>query len=241
MPSGCPAPRGSATPGSLSSTASPQPKGRERAARRGGCRSPPPSTAFAVGLAIPRGAAEPAPELTLTDLVARGAGGTTAGENPFRYSNLRLREAGDGALAVTVDVEAQLDLVRPKNDPLMSDILASSLVSDDSLGTRLKAVRLAGGSPRLRAALASAALGDPEASVRLKALERLIEEDVTSAETQEVLLAVLAGEESVAMRLLALDAIEDDYLAPDLLEGLDTEDEGALLWHAQQRLSRRTL
>ncbi len=198
--------------------------------------------AFAVGLAIPRGTAEPAPELTLTDLVARGAGAGTAGESPFRYSNLRLREAGAGALAVTVDVEAQLDLVRPKNDPLVSDILANSLVSDDSLGTRLKAVRLAGGSPRLREALASAALGDPEPSVRLKALERLIEEDVTSTETQEVLLAVLSREESVAMRLLALDAIEDDYLGSDLLESLDTQDDqGAVLWHAQQRVSRRSL
>jgi hypothetical protein len=198
--------------------------------------------AFAIGLAVPRGTAEPTPELTLTDLVTRSAAGNAAGDASFRYSNLRLREAGAGALAVTVDVEAQLDLVRPKNDPLVSDILASSLVSDDSLGTRLKAVRLAGGSPRLRAALASAALGDPEPSVRLKALERLIEEDVASAETQEVLLTVLSTEESVAMRLLALDAIEDDYLGSDLLESLDTDDDqGAVLWRAQQRVSRRSL
>lgn len=197
--------------------------------------------AFAVGLAVPRGAAESAPELTLTDLVTRSAAGNAAGDSPFRYSNLRLREATAGALAVTVDVEAQIDLVRPKNDPLVSDILASSLVSDDSLGTRLKAVRLAGGSPRLRNALASAALGDPEESVRLKALGRLIEEDVASAETQEILLTVLGEEESVAMRLLALDAIEDDYLGSDLLESLDTDDQGAVLWRAQQRISRRSL
>ncbi|MDH3524983.1 MAG: hypothetical protein OES32_15490 [Acidobacteriota bacterium] len=202
--------------------------------------------AFAVGLAVGRGGAAPeaAAELTFADLVARsaGAGDRAAGDAPFRYSNLRLRDAGDGALALTVDVETRLDLVRPKDDLLVSDILASSLVHDESLGARLKAVRHAGTGPRVRRALATAAREDPDVSVRLKALERLIEQDPASAATQETLLAILETEESVAMRLAALDAIEDDYLGAELLESLDTEnDEGALLRRATQRLSGRSL
>ena len=44
------------------------------------------------------------------------------------------------------------------------------------------------------------------------------------------------------MRLLALDAIQDDYLGSELLESLDTDDDqGGLLWRAQQRVSRRSL
>ena len=195
--------------------------------------------AFAVGLAVGRGEAEPVPELTLTDLVARGA---EAGATPFRYSNLRLREVGGDALAVTVDVEAELDLVRPKNDRLVSDILAASLESDASLGTRLKAVRHAGTGPRVRRALASAAREDPDVSVRLKALARLIEQDPSSAATQQTLLAVLAGDESVAMRLLALDAIADEKLGSDLLEKLEAgDDEDAVLWRARERVSGRSL
>ena len=85
-------------------------------------------------------------------------------------------------------------------------------------------------------------LEDPDVSVRLKALERLIEQDAASSDTQETLLTVLAEEESVAMRLLALEAIRDDYLGADLLEGLDPEEgEGALLWEARERLSGRDL
>jgi hypothetical protein len=73
----------------------------------------------------------------------------------------------------------------------------------------------------------------------------LVEQSPAAAETQETLLAVLADEESVAMRLLAIDALDEDSLGPDLLETLDetTDDdgEGPVLWRAQQRLARRSL
>jgi hypothetical protein len=204
--------------------------------------------AFAVGLAVGRGnATAPATtELTLLDLVDRGAmAASTGADSPFRFSGMHLTELDDGTLAMSVDVAAQLDLVRPKNDPLVNDILASSLIYDESLGTRLKAVRHLGVNPRMRSALTAAALGDPDMSVRLRALERLIEQDRSAAATQETLLAVIADEESVAMRLLALDAIEDDYLGTDLIETLDDrtlEDGGsAVLWQARQRLDRRSL
>ena len=206
--------------------------------------------AFAVGLAVGRdNATVPATtpgELTLIDLADRGAVATSVGlDTPFRYSNLRLDELADGSLAMSVDVAAQLDLVRPKNDPLVNDILASSLIYDDSLGARLKAVRHLGSNPRVRGALMAATLSDPDTSVRLKALQRLIEQDRSSAATQETLLAVVANEESVAMRLLALDAIEDDLLGSDLIETLGhnpAEDGGsAVLWQARQRLDRRSL
>ncbi|MCZ6507163.1 MAG: hypothetical protein O7A04_03810 [Acidobacteria bacterium] len=202
--------------------------------------------AFVVGLAVGRSGAGPAETLTLTDLVERGALQTAAGMGtPFSYSNLRLRELDDGNLAMSVDVAAELDLVRPKNDLLVNDILASSLVNDASLGARLKAVRYAGAGPHVRQALIAAALDDPNFSVRLRALERLIERSAHAAETQEALLAVIANEESVAMRLLALEAIDDDYIGTDLIEFLDnetTEDgEAAVLWYARQRLDRHSL
>jgi hypothetical protein len=206
--------------------------------------------AFAVGLAVGRGEAAPtppAPPLTLTELMDHEASQSIrgTGDTPFRYSNLRLRELDGDRLAVTVDVAAQLDLVRPKNDPLVSDILADAVVSEPSLGARLKAVRLAGSNPRLHRALASAALHDLDVSVRLRALTRLVEQSPADPETQETLLAVLASEESVAMRLLAIDSLADDYLSPDLLESLDEttgdDGEGPVLWRAQQRVNRRSL
>jgi hypothetical protein len=207
--------------------------------------------AFAVGLAVGRAAETPAPAaqqaLTLTDLVDREAVDSArgAGETPFRYSNLRLRELDGDRLALTVDVAAEIDLVRSKNDPLVNDILADAMVSESSLGARLKAVKLAGSNPRLHRALATAALHDPDVSVRLRALTRLVEQSPAAAETQETLLAVLESEESVAMRLLAVDSLNEDHLGPDLLETLDEstdeDGEGPVLLRAQQRLARRSL
>jgi hypothetical protein len=190
--------------------------------------------AFAVGLAVGRGADTPAPAarlaLTLTDLVDREAVDSArgVGDTPFRYSNLRLRELDGDRLALTVDVAAEIDLVRSKNDPLVNDILADAMVSESSLGARLKAVKLAGSNPRLHRALATAALHDPDVSVRLRALTRLVEQSPAAAETQETLLAVLESEESVAMRLLAVDSLNEDHLGPDLLETLDesTDEDG---------------
>jgi len=202
--------------------------------------------AFAVGMTLGRGNTPAAPALlTLTDLVNQGALETRVGaENPFRYSNLRVREVAGDQLAVRVDVEAELEVVRPRDDVLVADILASSMLHDDSLGSRLKAVRHVGSNPRVQRALMSAALNDPDMSVRLKALQRLVAEDVTLPETQETLLVIVAQEESVAMRLMAIEALQDDYLGADLLETLDNtdpDDGSAVLWSAQQRLERRSL
>lgn len=204
--------------------------------------------AFAVGLAVGQSRAETAApsEPTLADLVTRSALATDRG-NDFRFSNLRLEDVGNDMLAVSVNVESDLRLVRPKNDLLVSDILASSLISDDvnSLGARLKAVRYAPTNPRVHEALRTVVLHDADMSVRLKALERLIENHPRSTETQETLVTVLENEASVVMRLLALDALADDYLQPDLLETLDKNpaEEGgnAVLWHAQQRLNSRSM
>ena len=201
--------------------------------------------AFAIGLAVDRGEADLVTPLTLTDLVNQGAVQSRGGiESPFRYSNLRVRELEDDRLAVSVDVAAELEVVRSRDDALVNDILASSLLSDASLGSRLKAVRHVGSNPRVQRALMSAALNDPDVSVRLKALERLIEQGASLPETQEVLLSIVAEEESVAMRLMAVEALQDDYLRPDLMDSLDateTDDDSAVLWSAQQRLKRRSL
>ncbi len=201
--------------------------------------------AFAIGLAIGKGSATPATApATLIDLVARSA---LAGdlETSFRYSNLRLEEVDVDTLELSVDVAAELDLQRPKDDPLVNEILASSLLNETSLGARLKAVRHAGRSPRVQHALIAAALNDLDMSVRLKALERLIEQDPASQQTQEMLLAVVENEESVVMRLLALDALADDYIDDELLDTLDGEPaldgESAVRWRARQRLNRRSL
>jgi len=223
----------------------------ESGSRRGGFHRWLPLAAalaaFAVGLAVGKGNTAPttvAATDTLTDLVARSAQASDP-QTHFRYSNLRLQEVDPDTLALTVDVAAELDIRRPKDDLLVNDILANALLSEDSLGARLKVVEHAGRNPRVQRALISAALNDPDMSVRLKALERLIAQDPGAATTQATLLAVVENEESVVMRLMALDALSDDNLDSSLLDSLETDptDDGgnAVFWHAQQRLNRRSL
>ena len=201
--------------------------------------------AFAVGLAVGNGDTAPvAAPLTLTDLVSRSAAGTESDSN-FRYSNLRVEAVDADTLALTVDVASELELRRPKDDFLVNEILANSLLNEESLGARLKAVRHAGDNPQIQRALTAVALSDPDMSVRLKALERLVERTPTSPATQATLLSVLENEESVVMRLIALDALSDDRIDSTLLDSLDKnmtpEGGDTVLWHAQQLLNQRSL
>ena len=199
--------------------------------------------AFAVGLGLgrtdaPAPAAEP---LTLAEFVAASADDPAT---PFRYTNLQLDELDGDRVALRVALESDLELVRPKNDALVTEILAGSLVGDAPLDARLDIVRHAQGShPRLRRALIQAATGDPNVSVRLKALQRLVAEAPLAADTQETLLAVLENDTSVAMRLIAVESLDEALLGDEFLDTLATPATGedAVLWHARQRLNRNSL
>ena len=139
-------------------------------------------------------------------------------ESPYVYSNLRLRDAGDGRVALSFDVATHLDMIRPKDDPLVSEVLVQAMLQDESLGGRLKAISHAAElvDPRVDEALILVMLRDPSLPVRMKALSQVASTPATR-QVEEAMLQVLENEESVQMRLQAIDYLSRGELPRDEL------------------------
>lgn len=138
--------------------------------------------------------------------------------SPFSYDNVEVEEAGGGKLALRFDVSRHVDVVLPKNDPLVADVLAQSLLAQSSVGMKLRAISHSGPamSPKVREALVRAMVDDTNLGVRMKAQEMLVATPGDAA-IEEALLTVLQKEESVQMRLVAIDYLTQSNVAPQRL------------------------
>lgn len=138
--------------------------------------------------------------------------------SPFSYANVEVEDAGNGKLAIRFDVSRHVDLVLPKNDPLVADVLAQSLLDQSSVGMKLRAISYSAPamSPKVREALVRTMLDDENLGVRMKAQEMLVASPGDAA-VEEALLTVLQKEESVQMRLVAIDYLTRSNVAPDRL------------------------
>jgi hypothetical protein len=177
---------------------------------------------FFVGMGGPKGMRPSAPEReTLTqeiELAATRNKRLVETENsPYVYSNVQVKELDAETIALSFDVATHMDLIRPKNDPLVTEVLVQSLVSQSSLGTRLDAISFAPTlEPKVRDALIAALLEDSDLAVRLKALDKLTaHRDVSEVKT--AFLNVLKREESVQARLLAIDNLTAGRIRPEAL------------------------
>lgn len=177
---------------------------------------------FFVGVGGPRGIwSQSAPKETLTEgieLAASRSHRLVESENsPYLYSNVQVKELDGDTIALSFDVSTHMDLIRPKDDPLVTEVLVQSLVNQSPLDTRLEAISLAPSlEPKVRDALIAALLQDDNLAVRLKALDRLAA-DSSAQEVQTAFLEVLKREESVQLRLLAIDNLAAGQVAPDAL------------------------
>ena len=157
--------------------------------------------------------------------------------SPYAYTNVTFGEPRDGTLVLSFDVTRHMRIERSKDDPLVREILVQSLLNPSPVGTRLEAIRHAGRmiDPKVREALVLTMLNDPNQAVRTRALEILGEHD-REPEVQSALLAVLRGEESVQMRLMALDRLAAGGLEEErfdlMMDELDRRDDRALLVRA---------
>ncbi len=149
--------------------------------------------------------------------------------SPFTYENVEVEDAGGGKLALRFDVSRHVDVVLSKSDPLVADVLAQSLLEQSSVGMKLRAISYSGPvmSPKVTEALVRAMLGDQNLGVRMKAQEMLVATP-GDATVETALLSVLEKEESVQMRLVAIDYLTRSNVAPDRLrDAVMPRDEGA--------------
>lgn len=158
------------------------------------------------------------PDAVLARQIQLAATGSES-DSPFRYSNIRIEEREGERVHLGFDVSRHLELTLPKSDPLVTDVLVQSMLDAGSVGTQLRAIDHAGDvlEPRVRAALIQAMLRDPNLGVRLQAQAKLVEHG-TDGTTADALLAVLEREESVQMRLVAIDHLTRSRVDPKRLQ-----------------------
>ncbi|REJ73488.1 MAG: hypothetical protein DWQ36_06755 [Acidobacteria bacterium] len=198
---------------------------------------------------------------TETAAVVAAMDALSQGSRPFEsrrgyeLSNVQFERVGGERIALSFDWTAHVEVVRPLDDPLVTEVLVQALDPSNTLPDKLLAVEETRSVPdrRVVRALVRSALDDDSEVVRQLALERLVSarlEGQPVAEEEivdEALLEILRNEPSVPMRLLALDGLTAPgvLLAPHERERFesalaDSPEPGveALLVRAADRLER---
>lgn len=162
--------------------------------------------------------------------------------SPYTFSDLQVREVDESRLALSFDVSTHLELVRDRSDPLVAEILVQSLVNPAPVSTRLEAISLVTSmEPKVNDALVVAMLDDDSLSVRLGALEKLLGQPIDPA-LEAAFLKVLETEESVQMRLLTIDHLAKERVAPERIESAvlsgRPEPGSAILFRAQDYFAK---
>ncbi len=129
-------------------------------------------------------------------------------DSPNIISNVAMRTVGEGRVAMSFDVARHIEVERPVDDPLVNEVLVHAILDQSSIGSRLKAVSIAGraDNSKVEEALVFSMLGDSDLPVRMRALEILAERPLSDG-VKEGLLQVLRHDKSMQMRLLAIEVL----------------------------------
>ena len=138
--------------------------------------------------------------------------------SPYIISNASFKEKKNGTIQVNFDVSRHLELERSKDDPFVKEILAQSLLNSETSSQRLKNIDASETimAPKIKQALILTMLNDNNAVVRQKSLFSLLKYP-NDKDIQDALLKVLNSEESVFMRLAAIDYLANNNIDQKLL------------------------
>ena len=178
---------------------------------------------------------------SINQVAAQNTSLTEVQNSPYTYRNVSMRDKADGRVQLSFDVSTHIVTEVEQNDPLLHEILAQSLVSNESVGNQLQAIKYSQNvlDNKIQQALIYTILNDQNPAVRLKAMNALnpVKNDKT---VRDVMLKVLKNETMVQMRLLAIDYLTQDQTGRDLvreeLSESDTPVNPALLIRADQNL-----
>lgn len=136
----------------------------------------------------------------------------------YTYSKVQVRASGADRVQLSFVVARHVEVTLPKNDPLLTEVLLQSLLTNEPVGTRLKAVEYSGNvlEPRVRETLIRTMLTDENLAVRLQAQTKLAVQS-GDADVVQSMLAVLQSEVSVPMRLAAIDYLTTSRVEPERL------------------------
>jgi len=174
-------------------------------------------------------------------LATRNTKLTDVKNSPYNYSNISFHEVDPSHVELSFDVSTHLNMVKEKNDPVVREIIAQALLNPSNVGSELKAISYSESivDQRVKQALIFSMRNAPIQAVRQKAEETLTGYH-NDPEILQSLLDILRNEESVQMRLIALDYLTSNRVAPDSIRAL-VEDESlqnspAVLFKAKKYL-----
>lgn len=138
--------------------------------------------------------------------------------SPYTYSNIEIKEMDDQRIHLGFNVSTYIELTREKNDPLVKEILAQSIINSQQTGTKLSTISYAEEliDPKLKETLLYVIQNDPDLAVRLKALH-ILTKYANDDQIQNAFLSVLKKEESVQMRLMVLDYLTANKIDTSLI------------------------
>jgi hypothetical protein len=139
-------------------------------------------------------------------------------KSPVVYSNVRYQDLDDNRVAINLDATTHLDFVRKKDDPLVLEVMAQTLLTSSDVGSELKAISYTEGiaNPKVKETLIFTLQHTSSLATRMKAMSSLTNYQ-NDQDIQDAFLKVLREEESVKMRLLAIDYLTNDQVSPDVL------------------------
>ncbi len=149
----------------------------------------------------------------------------------------------DNRIALSFDVSRHMEIIRSKDDPLVREVIAQTLLNPANPGNELKAISYSSSvfDIKLKEALIFSAQNAPILAVRIKAMSGLMnyEDDV---DVQSAFLDIFQDEESVKMRLMALDYLKksriDKAKLQAALEQMDSGKNAAVIIKAQDYLRK---
>ena len=161
----------------------------------------------------------------------------------FRYSNTIIKEVDAENVALSFDFTTHVKIVRHKTDPVVRDVIAQSLLNPSNTGSELKAISFTENiiDRKIKEALIFSVHNAPMQAVRMKAMSSLMKykED---PEVKDAFIQVLKEEESVQMRLTAIDYLQGININPDILwsvvEHMDNKLYSAVLIKAKKYLEK---
>ena len=129
-------------------------------------------------------------------------------DSPNIISNVAVRPVGEGRVAMSFDVARHLEIERRVDDPLVNEVLVHAILDQSSMGSRLKAVSMAGRADngKVEEALVFSMLDDSDLPVRMRALEILADGPMSEG-VEQGLMQVLRHDDSMQMRLLAIEVL----------------------------------
>jgi hypothetical protein len=131
---------------------------------------------------------------------------------------VNVSEVDPSTVELKFDVSRHMEMKLPKRDPLVAEVLVQSMLQPNGVGEKLSAISASEDlrDPKLRPALVRTMLTDDNVAVRLKAQEKLLEQP-PDAQVQNAMLDVLRKDNSVQMRLVAIDYLTRHQVAPQIL------------------------